>query len=135
MSLEHLSPEAQKYIRENYAVIDGPVCWKRMIHELPSQEAFMKVIDSRKVGPQVITETLWLWGNNREGVPIVAGVVGEDTTDKDWSWVLLMRDEHKEFRAIEVGVSLPSEEKAEEILRSKMHSILKSGKEFEPQGD
>ena len=134
-SLDDLSPETQKWIKEHYDVMEGPIIFFTKIHECETQEEFRKIINPKMFMPKFIEETEWYWGNSRDGEPVVAGIVVEDIVDKDWSWVLLMRDERGDFRAIEVGVSLPTDYKASEILVEKMINILKSDKKIEPQGD
>jgi hypothetical protein len=65
----------------------------------------------------------------------VLGTVVLDRIDDDWLYVVLGRDEHGTFRAIDFKVSLPDQETAAEQLRQKMREHLSTGVEVFPQGD
>jgi hypothetical protein len=65
----------------------------------------------------------------------VLGAVVLDRIDDDWSYVVFGRDEHGIFRAIDLKVSLPSQEIAAEQLREKMREHLSTGATVFPQGD
>ena len=65
----------------------------------------------------------------------VLGAVVRDRIDDDWSYVVLGRDEHGIFRAIDLKISLPSQEIAAEQLREKMKEHLSTGAAVFPQGD
>jgi hypothetical protein len=64
---------------------------------------------------------------------VLLGVVVLDRIDHDYSYVVLGRDEHGRFRAIEVACSYPSIEKARGALQSTMRKIAKSGASMFPQ--
>ena len=65
----------------------------------------------------------------------VLGTVVRDRIDDDWSYVVLGRDEHGIFRAIDFKVSLPTQETAAEQLGEKMREHLSTGATVFPQGD
>jgi hypothetical protein len=65
----------------------------------------------------------------------VLGVVIRDLADRDFSYVVLGRDEHGLFRAIDLQASIESQEQAGEALREKMKEHLSTGAEVFPQGD
>jgi hypothetical protein len=65
----------------------------------------------------------------------VLGAVVLDLVDKDWSWVVLGRDEVGLFRAIDFDVSTPSTAKARTILRERMRKHSKTGESIFPQFD
>jgi hypothetical protein len=66
---------------------------------------------------------------------VLVGIVIRDKPDRDWSWVLLGRDEKGVFRAIENEVSLDGRQKARQRLVARLKANLRSGKEIFPQGD
>lgn len=66
---------------------------------------------------------------------IVAGTVLLDKTDKDWSYVVLGRDERGDFRCIDMKVSLPIQADAERELQGKMQEYERSGQTVFPRGD
>ena len=59
----------------------------------------------------------------------VLGVVIYDLADDDFSYVVLGRDEHGLFRAIDLQASIESQEQAGEALREKMEERLSTGAE------
>jgi hypothetical protein len=65
----------------------------------------------------------------------VIGTVAQDRFDHDWSYVVLGRDEHGIFRAIDFKISLPDQETATEQLREKIREHLSTGATVFPQGD
>ena len=65
----------------------------------------------------------------------VLGTVVRDRIDDDWSYVVLGRDEHGTFRAVDLKVSLPDEETASEQLWQKMREHLSTRATVFPQGD
>jgi hypothetical protein len=56
------------------------------------------------------TERAWFKHEGRLGIVLL------DNTDKDWSFVALMKDQVGVFRAFDVGVSFPSEAAAANAL-------------------
>ena len=50
----------------------------------------------------------------------VLGVVVLDLTDKDWSWVVLGRDEVGKFRFVDLKVSLHTQQEARRQLLQKL---------------
>lgn len=50
----------------------------------------------------------------------IIGVLLFDYTDKDYSYVLTIRDENNQFRAFEIRTDFPSEAKAEEAIKNSM---------------
>jgi hypothetical protein len=65
----------------------------------------------------------------------VIGAVVLDLVDRDWSWVVLGRDEIGLFRGVDCGVSTPSLSKVRRILREKIREHSKGGASMFPQGD
>jgi hypothetical protein len=86
------------------------------LHEIGRQAAF--------------TATLEHWVEERG---VLLGVVTLDRADQDYGYVVLGRDEHHRFRAIETASSHPSIEKARAALQSAMREIAKSGATTFPQ--
>ena len=68
---------------------------------------------------------------DRKGV--LLGVVTLDRVDLEYGYVVLGRDEHHRFRAIETASSHPSIEKARAALQSTMRAIVNSGATMFPQ--
>jgi hypothetical protein len=63
---------------------------------------------------------------------VLLGVIVIDRVDSDYGYVVLGRDEHGQFRAIEAAYS-HSIDGAREALYSTMHEILASGASVFPQ--
>lgn len=57
-----------------------------------------------------------------------------DKIDRDWSYVVLGRDELARFSAIDQDVSLPTADKAREALHTKMLQYNMAGKKVSPKG-
>lgn len=64
----------------------------------------------------------------------VLGIVLNDKIDRDWSYVVLGRDELARFSAIDQDVSLPTADKARAALHTKMLQYSMAGKKVFPQG-
>jgi hypothetical protein len=64
---------------------------------------------------------------------VLLGVITLDRADQDHGYVVLGRDEHGQFRAIETASSCPSIEKARAALQSTTREIAKSGATIFPQ--
>lgn len=82
------------------------------------------------VAAQMTREVEW-WADSQERV---IGTVLFDLTDKDWSWIVLGRDERGLFRPIDLGVSIETREKAQLALREALRKHAASGEIF-PQQD
>lgn len=65
----------------------------------------------------------------------VLGAVLLDTTDQDWSWIVLGRDERGLFRAIDLQVSIPTRRRASVQLRVRLQQYSQSGDTEFPQYD
>jgi len=65
----------------------------------------------------------------------VLGIVVIDNTDQDWSWMVLGRDEAGLFRAIDLGVSIPTREEARALLMTKLTEHSETGASVFPQED
>ena len=61
------------------------------------------------------------------------GVIVLNSIDRDYGYVILGRDQHGRFRAIEVACSHPSIAEARTALLSTMWGILKTGATVFPQ--
>jgi hypothetical protein len=64
---------------------------------------------------------------------VLLGVVVLDRIDHDYGYVVLGRDEHNRFRAIEAACSHSSIEKARAALQATMREIAGSGASMFPQ--
>lgn len=76
-------------------------------------------------------EVEW-WSDSDERV---LGVVLLDTTDNDWAWIILGRDEKALFRAIKVDASIQTQKEASELLRKHLEIYALSGQAEFPQHD
>ncbi len=65
----------------------------------------------------------------------ILGVLTWDRIDHDFGWVALARDERLRYRAVDLGVSLPSSENARTELYSKMNELHRDPDEEFHQGD
>ena len=65
----------------------------------------------------------------------VLGIVLLDLQDNDWVWMVLGRDEAGLFRAIDLGVSIPTQEEARKLLIVKLEEHSATGQSVFPQGD
>jgi hypothetical protein len=61
-------------------------------------------------------------------------VVIRDKVDNDWGYVVLARDEHFHFRAIEVESSLQTRDQARMDLQTKISELLAEPQRIFPQG-
>lgn len=64
---------------------------------------------------------------------ILLGVIVLNCIDQDYGYVVLGRDEHGRFRAIDVACSHPSIEEARSALYSMMREIAETGASVFPQ--
>ena len=62
------------------------------------------------------------------------GVVVKDKTDHDWGYVILARDEHFQFRAIETDASISTRDIAREALQLAIAKLAEEGQRIFPQG-
>ena len=95
-----------------------------------SRQAFDRHTPSR--GPMsalMVEEVEWYAGD--EGV--IIGLVGMDTTDKDWMYVVHGPDQNGSMRAISVDSSIDTQEKARTELLDKMTGFAASGDNVFPQ--
>ena len=84
-------------------------------------------------GPEVgtlIHEQGWYATEDR----VLLGVIAFDTRDKDWAYVVLGRDEERQFRAIDHDLNRPSFEAARDGLVAAMTALETSGRSIFPQG-
>ncbi|WP_350431359.1 hypothetical protein ABIS04_13250 [Shewanella sp. H8] len=84
--------------------------------------------------PLVITisnEIKWYEAGDRK----VLATLLLDNTDKDYNFVILVRDARKLFRAWDISWSHPTIEDAEEKLVQKMNSLVNDGNDYYEQGD
>jgi hypothetical protein len=65
----------------------------------------------------------------------VIGIVLQDLSDKDWVWMVLGRDEAGLFRAIDLGVSIPTKKEAQRLLLLKLEEYSKTRRKVFRQGD
>jgi hypothetical protein len=92
------------------------------------QERFRLLIEGHFPSPLFAREKEW-WADPEE---LVLGVLLLDTTDSDWSWVVLGRDEIGSFRAIDLAVSLPNAEEARRQLQTKLLEYVGSKQSIFP---
>lgn len=65
----------------------------------------------------------------------VLGIIVHDNTDNDFGWIILARDEHFRFRAIDVGHSHPTQEAARDHLFKLMNVESAANEKSHHQGD
>jgi hypothetical protein len=63
----------------------------------------------------------------------VIGLVARDRVDNDWGWLIIGRDEYGQFRAVDNGMKLSSEEAARDALITAMEELVASGQQIFPQ--
>jgi hypothetical protein len=80
----------------------------------------------------LLAEELAWFRDERE---VVIGIPYRDTTDGDFGYILLGRDEHEQFRWIDGGANFTNQGEATEALRLGMNAALVSGEVTFPQGD
>lgn len=66
------------------------------------------------------------WYADRRGN--VIGVIILDRIDKDWSYVVLGRDQHGKFRTINAEVSFESQQEARDRLLAELRRTSRTGK-------
>lgn len=65
----------------------------------------------------------------------VLGILVRDNTDHDFGWIILARDEHFRFRAIDVGHSQPTQKAARDQLFASMTAQNAASAQSHHQGD
>jgi hypothetical protein len=97
-----------------------------------SKERFAALCRSKLPSAEdFVTELEWFSDHDER----VLGIVVIDNTDKDWSWMVLGRDEAGLFRAIDLGVSISTREEARALLATKLTEHSETGESIFPQGD
>lgn len=79
----------------------------------------------------LIQEKEWF----RDDASNILGAVLFDKTDKDWSFVIMGRDEKGKFRAIELDASIRTQDDARKKLMAKMSELEAKGDTVFPQDD
>jgi hypothetical protein len=97
-----------------------------------SQARFNALCYSRQPPAAFMSREVEWWSDLDEHV---LGAVLLDTTDQDWAWVALGRDEKGLFRAIDLGVSMETQRKASARLRVRLQEYVESGEREFPQYD
>jgi len=97
-----------------------------------SRERFNALCYSRRPAADVMSEEFEWWADADERV---LGVVARDTTDNDWFWIALGRDEKALFRCIDINVSIESQHEASRQLQQKLRGYSDSGESEFPQYD
>lgn len=69
---------------------------------------------------RLMANELSYWSDLDENV---IGTVFEDVCDKDFGWILLVRDRLGRFRSVDVDASIESERRAEVSLRLKIAEV------------
>jgi hypothetical protein len=103
-----------------------------MLLERLSRERFNALCYSRQPAAHIMSEEVEWWTDPDERV---LGLVARDTTDDDWLWIVLGRDEKALFRCIDIHVSIETQEAAREQLHHKLESYSASGETEFPQHD
>jgi hypothetical protein len=80
---------------------------------------------------EIVEETEWFADDDG----ILIGVVALDRSDKDWFIVVLGRDVHGDFRAIDVESCIGEIDDARSQLLAMMEKALATGERTFPQGD
>lgn len=78
---------------------------------------------------QIATEMAWFADTEKN----IIGTILFDKGDKDWNYVVLGRDEQREFRWIAGDSSFATQDKAEDELTTAMSKIEESGETIFPQ--
>ena len=65
----------------------------------------------------------------------ILGIVFRDRADKDWCYIILGRDERRQFRGITAKINVKTQDEASELLMKKMVEIHDSGVTVFPQGN
>ncbi|HEY5704614.1 MAG TPA: hypothetical protein VIS96_03460 [Terrimicrobiaceae bacterium] len=99
---------------------------ERISETIPSV-LLLKEADGHAIGE----EAEW-WSDDRGNV---LGIVIDDLIDDDWSWVVLGRDDKALFRAIDLGVSLQTQDAASREVQAKINEHAADGSTEFPQGD
>lgn len=102
------------------------------IREISRERFEALVAYTRSPAAAYVSRELEWFSDNDERV---LGVLLLDTIDNDFAYVVLGRDEHRRFRAIEEGASLESIEIAREKLHREIEKQSATGNAIFPQGD
>ena len=96
-----------------------------------SQPRFEALCFMRRPTIKLLTEEHEWYADQNENI---LGTVLFDKPDRDWSLVILGRDELARFRCIDQGINFPSIEKARQALHDKMKQLVATGQSVFPQG-
>lgn len=97
-----------------------------------SQARFNALCYSRQPPAAFMSREVEWWADPDERI---LGLVPLDTTDKDWAWIVLGRDEKALFRAINIDASIKTQVEASERLREQLQKYALSGESEFPQHD
>lgn len=97
-----------------------------------SQARFNALCYSRQPPAAFMSREVEWWSDLDERI---LGAVLLDTTDQDWFWIALGRDEKALFRAIDLECSLKTQRKASARLRERLQKYSQSGEIEFPQHD
>lgn len=90
---------------------------RRVLIKKMSPERFEALTYSKHPIAEFVSREVEWFSDNKE---LVLGAVALDLTDKDWSWVVLGRDEAGLFRAIDLNTSILSRSRARTTLKERM---------------
>ncbi len=96
-----------------------------------SQEQFRAIAINPPPDNRILEEKGWF----SDGAGGFLGVVVRDKIDNDWGYVVLARDQHFIFRAIDVHTSLASRAQAREQVQYRIMELLKAPQRIFPRGD
>jgi hypothetical protein len=97
-----------------------------------SKQRFDALCRSRRPTTAYVSREVEWFSDDEERV---LGLVLLDTVDNDWLWRVLGRDEAGVFRCIDLGVSIPTQDEARNLLQSKLNEYAQTRLKTFPQGD
>lgn len=101
------------------------------VHQL-SKPRFEALLYRRAPYAHMMAQELEWWSNEDE---TLIATVSLDLTDKDYSWIILGRDETGVFRGIDLNTSLPTLESAREEQNKRIEELSADGQATFPQND
>jgi HJR/Mrr/RecB family endonuclease len=97
------------------------------IRKISEREFYENSIQKNPMASVLGEEKKWFIDNDKN----LLGIIVLDKIDKDWSYVVLAKDEDNEFRAVDVDASMQSMDYAENALLIKMRTYEKEDQKSE----
>jgi hypothetical protein len=105
-----------------------------LIRPMTPERFHLLSIGVRMAVSRMISEEVSFWHDHDDRL---LGLISRDYIDNDYAWMILARDRIGRFRCCRVDASIPTEERATQILLAEMAQLVRNGipPDFGWQGD